>query len=104
MYIDKIKEATMGISNEYSDYLSCSNLHLMPERKLFCAVLERAILDLLSDSTKLQLAAEEWFNEPLSERPELCTFQHICQELDLDPTKLKEKIISQKLKVETSGR
>lgn len=64
----------------------------VPIKKLFSAVLERAMLD-LSGSGDLKDSALEWFSQEPVEDPEMMSFQLICDVLNLDFLKLQQKIL-----------
>lgn len=59
----------------------------MPERKLWNAVIEQAAKDLTS---KLYSGnADEWFK---SSSKDTCSFQWICEQLNLDPDWMRAKV------------
>lgn len=64
-----------------------------PERRLVAAVMHRALTDLLCDSdVKSQEEARDWIFAPLSDAPELFSFQYICMALDLEPEQVQKAI------------
>jgi len=74
-----------------------SQLRNTPERRLFSAILMRAITDLLCDSDpKYQKEAREWFLRPISQSAEKidCSFQQICLFLDIDVHSAQKAIIT----------
>ncbi|MBF0270570.1 MAG: hypothetical protein HQL98_00650 [Magnetococcales bacterium] len=58
-------------------------------RRLWAAVLERAILDLQEQTTRAE--AMEWVS---SNRRGVGSFQWICQQLDMDPSSVKHALIN----------
>lgn len=71
-----------------------TNSNYCGERKLLIGILERAILDLKSDDTKIKSSAEEWFSIPVEDAPYLFSFQNICLEFNFSQQELKKKIFS----------
>jgi len=66
-----------------------------PERRLFVAVLERAVQDYLNlKDSKLENCAASWFkNDDQEQIPSDCiTFGHVCLILDIEPTSLKRAV------------
>ena len=71
----------------------------IPEKRLFAAVLQRAITDFLTGDGEVQDGARIWLmdDEP-TDAP--LTFAFICEALDLDAPSLRKAIIFQ---LESSG-
>ncbi|MBF0614335.1 MAG: hypothetical protein G8237_01085 [Magnetococcales bacterium] len=59
-------------------------------RRLWAAVLERAILDLQERTTRAEAVA--WIS---SNRRSVGSFQWICQQLDMDPASVKHALLGQ---------
>lgn len=68
----------------------------IPEKRLFAAVLQRAITDFLTGEGEIQEGARQWIMEEDCDDSPL-TFSFICEALDLDPNSLRQAILSQRL-------
>jgi len=71
------------------------NMTGTPERRLLLAILERAILDFVGNEPKEVEEAERWlFGEPDQESSSQFSFAWVCEQLDLDTSKIAGKIRS----------
>lgn len=89
------------IDNDAFNLFEIPNLTGTPERRLLLAILERAVLDLVGNDEKEASEAEEWlFGEMLAQRaaemiprsPSEFSFSWVCDQLDLEPNKISDKI------------
>lgn len=74
-----------------------TNTHLIEEKSLLAAMIERAILDAIGDAgidMEDRRSAREWLiTIPQDEfKPEVLSFAWCCQHLDLDPSIIRKTI------------
>jgi hypothetical protein len=67
----------------------------IPEKKLFAAVLQRAITDFLTGDGEVQEGARQWIVEEECEGAPL-TFSFICEALDIDANNLRKAVLGQR--------
>lgn len=84
-----------GVDGEFEQVVGQPNMTGTPERRLLLAILERAILDFVGNDERELEQAEEWlFSTRKSGKVEQFSFEWVCEQLDLDPTKISAKIRS----------
>jgi hypothetical protein len=72
--------------------------HITPERELLIAVLDRAVLDFCGREGELHLRAKEWiFGEDEIDSDHSFSFNVICEHLGLNPSALRERILTLKI-------
>jgi len=68
-----------------------------PERNLYIAILDRAILDLRDKNIEIRRGAIDWITADDSSLQELvipeCTFNFVCATLDLDAERIRQKLL-----------
>jgi hypothetical protein len=85
----------LRVDKEYDDVLGHPNMTGSPERRLLLAILERAILDFVGNDERELEQAEQWlFGCERANRNEHFSFEWVCEQLDLDPKRISEKIRS----------
>ncbi len=85
----------LRVDKEYDDVLGHPNMTGSPERRLLLAILERAILDFVGNDERELEQAEQWlFGCERTNRNEHFSFEWVCEQLDLDPKRISEKIRS----------
>jgi hypothetical protein len=73
----------------------------VPFKKLFTAVLERAVLD-LKDAGEIRQDAIEWISQEKTEDPEIFTFQLLCEVLELNFEQMQRGLLSRVALVDLS--
>jgi len=82
-----------GIDGDYHQVVGIPNMTGSPERCLLLAILERAILDYVGNDQREVDEAELWlFGELDCSAVEQFSFRWVCEQLDLDPFRIAEKI------------
>jgi hypothetical protein len=83
----------LGIDREYYQLMGLPNMTGTPERRLLLAILERAILDYVGNDEREFEQAEHWlFSEAGRASNDFFSFNWVCEQLDLDPTRIANKI------------
>lgn len=68
--------------------------HLLPEKRLLTAVLERSLLDLTHADEKIKKDAYLWLvEESNQEDPEFTSLDGICQQLNLNSEEIRNKAL-----------
>lgn len=81
--------------NDFYQVFGAPNMTGTPERRLLLAILERAILDYVGNDPREIQEAEEWlFGAAFTERRVQFSFGWLCEQLDLDPSKIARHIKS----------
>jgi len=82
-----------GVDRDYYQVVGLPNMTGSPERRLLLAILERAILDYVGNDPREIDEAEQWlFDGSGSHATQQFSFAWVCEQLDLDPVKIAEKI------------
>ena len=90
---DSSSSSFPGIDREYQEATGLPNMTGTPERRLLLAILERAILDFVGNEPKEIEEAERWlFGELDHPGPGQFSFYWVCEQLDLDPYRIANKI------------
>lgn len=83
----------MNLERDPLAHLELPNETGTPERNLLMAILERAILDYVGNDSREVEEADFWlFSDLIDPRFEQFSFPWVCQQLDLDHTKIAAKI------------
>lgn len=83
------RAGTLAVETEPFPLLEAANETGSPERNLLMAVLERAMLDFVGNDPKEIDSVEEWIFSDLEDPAfEPFSFSWICQQLDLEPTRI----------------
>jgi hypothetical protein len=92
--MDYIAESFVpGVDREYYQLFGSPNMTGTPERRLLLAILERAILDYVGNDERELEHAQQWlFGELGRASGDFFSFQWVCEQLDLDPTSIAQKI------------
>lgn len=82
-----------GVDRDYYQVVGLPNMTGSPERRLLLAILERAILDYVGNDPREIDEAEQWlFDGSGNHATQQFSFAWVCEQLDLDPGKIAEKI------------
>ena len=82
-----------GVDGEFDQIVGQPNMTGTPERRLLLAILERAILDFVGNDERELEQAQEWlFSPKKNAKVEQFSFEWVCEQLDLDPKRIAEKI------------
>lgn len=82
-----------GVDGEFDQMIGQPNMTGTPERRLLLAILERAILDFVGNDARELEQAEDWLFSPRkSGKVEHFSFEWVCEQLDLDPKRISDKI------------
>lgn len=82
-----------AVDGEYDQVAGLPNMTGTPERRLLLAILERAILDYVGNDERELEQAEHWlFSEPHDKHSDQFSFCWVCEQLDLDPKRIAQKI------------
>jgi hypothetical protein len=85
----------LRVDREFDEIVGQPNMTGSPERRLLLAILERAILDFVGNDPRELEQAEHWlFSSERANRNEHFSFEWVCEQLDLDPKRIAEKIKS----------
>ena len=82
------------IDRDFDHVFGAPNHTGSPERRLLLAILERAILDYVGNDPREIHEAEEWLFGNLDASRNQFSFHWICEQLDLDTSKIVKKIRS----------
>jgi hypothetical protein len=82
------------IDRDFDHVFGAPNPTGSPERRLLLAILERAILDYVGNDVREVQEAEEWLFNNLETSRNQFSFTWICEQLDLDTSKIIHKIRS----------
>lgn len=74
-------------------YYELTQIGYIELRKLYCAILERAILDFFSQDPWIRHEAREWF---IANEMRVFSFIYICECLDLDAKRLWKNLVNKK--------
>lgn len=83
----------LNTDREYDQISGQPNMTGTPERRLLLAILERAILDYVGNDERELEQAEQWiFSPERTTSGSHFSFEWVCEQLDLDPSKIAAKI------------